>query len=402
MACILKLPSSKSKGIISFTTQEQLYLINEKNQNLRRLKKKYFIGLHHNWHNYKFKVNKFYDFYLAGKRDLIEIEKKYIPQIELDAIDFVPKSFKFQEKKYWDLLIVTRPVKFKNIFEIFNVCKKVVKKRKRILIICPFVDKTQQSKKYSFKSIIKKFNLLFSYSERQLINFIHPKYNNNFPLDINTLSFFYKQSKVFLHMAPDERRPRVCAYAYACGLPVISFKESASIIPSDYQSPPLYYKISNFKQASTQIFKALKYVDSKKYNRNNMKKTINHFNLKSNQKKIITKLEKILEINFNNFDKKNFFLEKLDIRLGRHHEIEKNLKLKFNVLINILVNQNINSKIYKNNCDLERELEKKKYNDLYYKESFIENLVIQYKKIKYYLKQFIYENIISKCKNIFQ
>lgn len=401
MACILKLPTAKNKGIISFTTQEQLFLINEKNENLRKLKKKYFIGIHHNWHNHKLKVNKFYDFYLAGKGDLVEIEKKYIPQIELDAINFVPESFEFQKKKFWDLLVVTRPVKWKNIFEIFNVCKKIVKERKKILIICPFMDNVGGDT-HSFKSIITRFNLLFSYSERQLINFLHPKYNNNFPLDMDTLSFFYKNSKVFLHMVPEERRPRVCAYAYACGLPVVSFNNPASIIPNSYKNPPIHYKISSFKQASSQILKALNYVNSKKYNKNNMIKSIKYFNLKDNQKRIIKEFENIFKINFNNFDKESFYLEKLDIRLGRHHEIEKNLKLKFNTLINILNDKHINIKIYQNYCDLEKELEKKTYNHLLYKQSFIEMLKKTIIKIKIHLKQFIYRHFISRCRNIFQ
>lgn len=399
MACILKLPSIKNKGIISFTSQEQKFFINENDENLKKLKKKYFIGIHNNWHNYKFKVNKFYDFYLAGRGDLIEIEKKNIPQIELDAINFVPKSFKFQRNKHWDLLIVTRPAKFKKIFEIFNICKKIVSKGKRILIICPFNDSVKPGE-YSFKSIIKEFNSLFSYSERQLINFIHPKYNNNFPLDIDTLSFFYRNSKVFLHLAKEERRPRVCGYAYACGLPVISFKDPASIIPENYQKQPFYYKITNYKQAQSQIFKALKYVDSKKYNKKKMEKTIEYFNLEKTKKKIVNQFERIFKINLNN-DEKSFYLEKLDIRLGRHHELEKNLRLKFNNLIHLLANENINTKFYPNYSDLEKELDKKN-NYLLYKDSFKNKLRIEYNLKKNHIKQIIYENIILRCKNIFQ
>ena len=67
MATILKAPSliDESKGVVVFTTQDRDNFIvgNSKLENrIQNLKKDWLIGLHHNWHDHKFKYNPIFDF----------------------------------------------------------------------------------------------------------------------------------------------------------------------------------------------------------------------------------------------------------------------------------------------------------------------------------------------------
>ena len=55
MACLIKAPAHSAKGVLAITTQERDRLVFEfkdVRQQLGKLKEKYLIGLHHNWHDY--------------------------------------------------------------------------------------------------------------------------------------------------------------------------------------------------------------------------------------------------------------------------------------------------------------------------------------------------------------
>ena len=56
MACILKIPTTNSIGVLSITTPEKKVV--DSNPVLRKkiseLKETWMVGLHHNWHDFNF------------------------------------------------------------------------------------------------------------------------------------------------------------------------------------------------------------------------------------------------------------------------------------------------------------------------------------------------------------
>ena len=120
MAFILKVPFNNYKNALVFTTQELNWInLDKKSQNkLKLLKNNWILGIHHNWNNFNLKKNDLFDFEMAGKGDLIEINKKPINLIPIDCCNFPPKFFKYDNKdKYWDIFSIIRPVFFKRILK---------------------------------------------------------------------------------------------------------------------------------------------------------------------------------------------------------------------------------------------------------------------------------------------
>ena len=313
MACVLKSKTKNSPGIISFTTQEEkLIRQNRKNLNLfNKLKKSYLTCLHFNWHNFNYYPDDLFDIHLAGKTDLLIKNKMQINLFDLDACNFCPSFFSRQEgEKHWDVLYVARSVFFKGIPDFFQSIRELYNKGIffRVLFLCP----VPPDKKNDYKKLRKNFENLFNQKERHFFNFLPLKEDYPFFFDLETLSFFYKNSKIFVHTAPEERRCRVAAYAFACGLPVVGKENVGSILEDEYRIKPFFYKVTN-NDFSTQILLSLNSYKSK----NTPNKSLETFQSINSEKKI-----KLLFKNY--FKKKGLSLEgkwyckNLDLRLGSH------------------------------------------------------------------------------------
>jgi hypothetical protein len=68
---------------------------------------------------------------------------------------------------------------------------------------------------------------------------------------------FFKNSKVFLHCATEERRCRIAAYAWCAGLPVVAYPSVASILPAELRTAPGYYQVDDDGQYAPQLQKAI-------------------------------------------------------------------------------------------------------------------------------------------------
>ena len=221
MASIIKIPTEKSKGVVIFTTQDRdnFILGNKKLEyKIISIKDKWLVGLHHNWHDYKFQYNSVFDFSLAGKEDLIEKDNLKFDQINIDACNFSPSFFKpidYQTPKHWDILYVARAVWFKNIPEFFKMIRSLYdrKFKYRVLLICPIPPNSSFVKsKYIYQKVRKDYEKIFSHDERKMFTLLTTDFDDPFPFDLETLSLFYKNSKIFVHSAENERRCREKRY----------------------------------------------------------------------------------------------------------------------------------------------------------------------------------------------
>jgi hypothetical protein len=159
MACILKVPSERSCGALVISTQERDHQINgdpKLRTDLESLKDRWLIGLHHNWHDLKFRYDPLYDFSMAGEGDLVEVTGKNVPLLTMDACNFVPDIFRIgATEKFWDVLYVARAVNFKRIPEFLQCIRDLYDggHKYRVLFICPLPPYDPKEEKTVFYKI---------------------------------------------------------------------------------------------------------------------------------------------------------------------------------------------------------------------------------------------------------
>lgn len=319
MACLLKSPSKHSKGILSFTTPEELRIrANPELLDLirTRVKPHYITCLHYNWHNFDAKPDDLFDVHFAGEEDLIVTNGKKITRFDFDACNFSIKEFSpSPNEKHWDILFVARAVFFKGIDEFLQVIRELYDKgeKKRVLFICPMPD--SGSKKTVHYDLRQKYNDLFNEEERDLFNLLIIRDRYPFFFDRETLAHFYKSSRIFVHTAPDERRCRVAAYAWATGIPVVGMKNIAAILPPSLRKSPGFFEAASMQDFFSSVQRALRAVE-----------TGTQFDVKEYQSfvseiEMVPKMKNLFAeafgIDSSNDD--NWYTRNLDIRLGRHH-----------------------------------------------------------------------------------
>jgi len=261
MACLLKAPEGSLKGCVVFTTQERDLVINksaELRATIQALKQRYVIGLHHNWHDHQFHYDSLFDFSMAGDGDLIEADGKGFARVPLDACNFAPACYSASRgEQFWDILYVARAVAFKGIPEFFQTIRALYDRglTPRVLFICPLPEEVEIP---GIADLRTYFEDLFSVAERRRVTFLTLDWEYPFPFDAETLAFFYRSSRIFFHPAPDERRCRTAAYAWASGMPVVCGGNVASILPQRFHRPPLLFSFENPGDATDALATALR------------------------------------------------------------------------------------------------------------------------------------------------
>lgn len=362
MACILKLPSDGSKGVVTFTTQERdQFILGNKSlqEKITSLKKDWVIGLHHNWHDYKFCYNPLFDFSMAGEEDLKEQDGVPFPLVPLDACDFVPEYFKpVSGEKFWDILYVARAVRFKKIPEFFECVRRLYDqgKRYRILFICSVPPYKWSQRKTVFYDIRKVYNSMFSEEEQDYFTLLTIDYRYPFPFDLSTLAHFYRSSKIFVHFADNERRCRVASYAWESGMPVVGMSCVGSLLPSELRVEPYFYTVENYKEFDRLMPKAIE-----NFNRARTEGGASRFfELHSMQKRLIDELKKIFQKKGLSYGQGAEFLDGLDIRLGRHvlsgQQHKNSINMPFTDFIDLLQSERL-AVIVSGAGDPERALE---------------------------------------------
>jgi glycosyltransferase involved in cell wall biosynthesis len=360
MACILRLPAIDSVGVISFTTQErtQIQLDRDLSAKLTGLKSNWILGLHHNWHDYNFKYDPLFDFSFAGEGDLNEINGAEFCQIQMDACNFVPEIFRPAEnEKFWDILYVARAVYFKRIPEFFLTIRELFDRgnRLRVLFICPVPPYSRSQKKTAFYDIRKEYDRMFNEAEKKLFTLLTINYRYPFPFDLDSLAFFYRSSRVFVHTADDERRCRVAAYAWATGMPVVCMDQVASLIPRHLRESPVVYKPETYDQFPEKILEALRPNGS-----NTANSTVQAAMCEFNEVKLLERLDIELEALAHSkgldYVAGKLFGKNLGLRLGRHHDgVEGTNSFSSNLrtLVDWISHGDFSNCYKERNCDLE-------------------------------------------------
>jgi glycosyltransferase involved in cell wall biosynthesis len=324
MACIIKFPHNGCKGVVSFTTQERDQVISKSSKTrilVESLKSEWFLGMHHNWHDFQFHYDDLYDFHLAGEGDLIEAGGRQFALAPFDACSFVPGFFKPDSTtKIWDVLLVGRAVYFKRIPVFFEAVRRLFDQgqRLRVLQVCSIPEYSWKDRKSVFYGIRKEYDSLFNEEEKDFFTLLTTNYRYPFPFDLSVLEGFYRLSKVFVHTASDERRCRVAAYAWASGMSVVGMSCVGSILPPHLAKPPFFYQVDDDSQYVDQISRAVNdwLPDRKIFNC--VRECVSEDFTRA---KLVSWLEKFFHKHLERFDLERFHCDKLDFRMGRHHGI---------------------------------------------------------------------------------
>ena len=402
MPCILKLPNNKSKGLISFTTQERDNFILKNNKiekQLKKLKNKWLLGIHHNWHDYKFEYNDLFDFHLAGKGDLKEKNNKIFLNSNIDCTNFVPNYFSFSKSsKHWDILFVGRTAFFKRLNKFFEIVRNLYDKKNYLRVLCIIVEKDKKILKDNscyenyFNEYLSKFNSF----ERRFFNIIRLNLEN--PFDLKTLSQFYKCSRIYVHTSDYERRSRTTSYALASGIPVVCFKDTASIVNPVLQKKPFIYIAKSYEEFPKLIVESVNFVKSNKYTKKKMQKIINEYKYQLNIKKLLNFFQILTKSKYSKKDFSFFNFQNLDFRLGASCNSQLNINL--DTFLNYLVNIK-RIRLIKDFKSQEFELNISKYKQFYKKTTYPKSRITKniYNNVVNLIKFFPFiENKLKKFK----
>ena len=323
MACVLKLPEGKVKGILTFTDGEHTrdILANKTffEQLAGPLKKRYVVGMHNNRadKNPNFVPDPFFDFYIAGRGDFECPSGASFYQIPMHCSNFGPDAFARGAgcgEPFWDVLTVARNVRFKSLPNVLAVIRKIFDTHPvRVLAIIP--HEKLHGVWHGPSDLIQEYLRMFSPAERRLFTLMTPSIDYPFPFDIPTLAFFYRHSKVFLGGSRTERHTRVTAYASATGLPVIAPEQVGALIPEALKRPPGFYAYQTPEEGARAVLTALQRPLTKEEEAQYASQFLARHAIppfKEELKKLFAHLSLA-------WSDTGWILSDLDIRLGRHH-----------------------------------------------------------------------------------
>lgn len=323
MACILKLPTKNSKGIVTFTDLERDQFLS-KNKVLQSkilsLKKNWLVGMHHNWTRFDSESNYIFDFAMYLKDNYYG----KLPLIPFAACNFAPEFFTpTDSEKFWDVLFVARAVRFKNIPEFLLSIRRLYDsgKQYRILFICPIPSYKWIDRKTTFYNIRKTYNKMFSEKEQDSFTLLTTNYRDPFPFDLKTLSYFYKSSRIFVHSSNKEKQGRTMGYAWACGMPIVGLQCIGTPLPDKYKIKPYFYKAEKYDDFPTLIEEAIETSKNEELQKSNWPELTKLFSETKTLNELITEIKKLFlskNLVYGNGDE---FFKNLGIRLGRHHKI---------------------------------------------------------------------------------
>ena len=167
MAHIFKNPTLDAKGIIVFTHKEMEWFFPVNNKRLvkkfakprgikrveiiknfllrpyskafQKIHEQYFIGVHYGWMSSRIPLYESCDFLMTPQQ--LDIKNNNpILQIPLASRNFTPQCFQNRNQiKYWDILCVSRMVKFKNLDYLLKSIRKIFDQGHyyKVLIIVP-------------------------------------------------------------------------------------------------------------------------------------------------------------------------------------------------------------------------------------------------------------------------
>lgn len=318
MACIVKRPVGGAKGFLTITDGEYNDLVRFSGtlrDQLCALKPHWLIGVHANCPvQQSVAPSDVIDTYIAGPGDLLDTGFPGFHQIVFDCSNFSPNIFRDErqvQEKFWDVLFISRNMPFKSLENLIRIVRAAMDKSPtRVMAIV--AHQGLHKKDHGESPIIKQYLETFSRDERRLFTLLTPSIDYPFCFDLPTLAHFYHHSRCFLHVAENERHPRVVAYAWASGLPVVAPSSVGSLLPDDLRRPPGFFAYRDVTEAPDLIADALAVRD--------LPAAYADYHLARCQtERFKQEVAKFYADKNEPFVDGGWHLENMDIRLARHH-----------------------------------------------------------------------------------
>lgn len=320
MACLLKIPSKTSKGVLVFSTFERSNVI-FKNKRLYKkieaLKSNWVIVLHPNYYDHDYQHDPLFDV-VFNVVDMLQSQQPF-PQLTVQIHSFTPSIFKpSNDTKFWDIIHVTRAQTSKNVPEFFDVIRALYDRGKmyRVFMICTIPDKNALRGDIVY-DIRKYYDQLFSEPEKDLFTLLTTSYRQPYPFDLPTIAHFYRSSKVLLNSGGGERQGRINAYAWCTGMPVVSLDRMKDLIPHHLRKAPVFYPGETYDDLPDQVIKAIEYCDTK-HNLEDFKEMYDHCSETHNTTVLKKELAPYYSANSEVAPDQLFNTDLLDRRLARH------------------------------------------------------------------------------------
>jgi len=343
LAHIFKNPTSDAKGIIVFTHKEMDWFFPQNNKRLvksfakpggfkrveiiknfllrpyskafQKMREQYFIGVHYGWMSSRIPLYENCDFLMTPQQ--IDIKKNNpILQIPLASRNFTPQCFQNRNQiKYWDILCVSRMIKFKNLNYLLKSIRKIFDQgyNYKVLIIAP-ENKKMDNKRF-YTNLMNDYYSLFSYNERQNFSIILLSSNIGFPgLSPEVMSQFYNSSKIFSLFSNAEGGSKVISEALLCGLPVV-VKDDLEGGGRDFLSKNNSILFSSFENAHESLIQAVENYNLFNFENDSLRQNLSE---ESSLKKIKAYFNKLFEDYGQTFDGKLINTDHLNIRIPAH------------------------------------------------------------------------------------
>lgn len=225
MAFILQHQTKNSKGILVFKHLEVVFFNAMSYKKICQLREKYLIGLYFGTFTRKKNDYKHIDFYI-GEDNVIEIDKTFIPRLNLNGYNFLPESVFINKKlkKQFDFIFIGDPSRNKRLSMFIDSINKALDQCNfSVLIINRIKSKSLYSK--FLNKIVRASLGKMDDNKRSNITYFEVDQSMNTLIPRDVMPFFIESSKCLVTTSLFEGAARVVAESLSKGLNVISFIE---------------------------------------------------------------------------------------------------------------------------------------------------------------------------------
>ncbi len=263
MAFVLKKPSGKSKGVIVFTHKERPVLgatVPKLLPFVERVRERYVLGMHFGWYQERISDFQGIDFYLAAPGTFGAKSDLSIRHVPVSSRNFIPVCFRPDEevKKYWDILCIARPRKFKRLDDFLTVVRKVYDGRPATRALLITVEpEGELDQRLFYANLADDYVKLFNAEERERFTLMRLKEGAGiFPLSSEMVAHHMQQSRIFALFSDQEGESRVVAEALLCGLTIV-VKKGLRGGGRDYLNENNSIQFSSFDEAAALLIRSL-------------------------------------------------------------------------------------------------------------------------------------------------
>lgn len=188
---------------------------------MKRLAKDFILGIHWGARSSVEKTPSWVSFHMSAPGTAEINDGKFI--IPMNSANFISNEMTCKSyPKIWDVVMIAKNIKVKNIDLFFRVIKEIYEKGRRLKVILIVASNKTEPKNKFYSNILSDYNEMFSDDEREDFVLIKTHPETGFKgLSTKFLSDVLNLTKVFTLFSQSEGESRVIKEAQMCGLPVV-------------------------------------------------------------------------------------------------------------------------------------------------------------------------------------